>query len=115
MWIPRGHAHTSKEDFPNTSMAQHCSRQHGQQERHAGRGALRQTGYWMMACSSQYSTASSYFSLSMGTPLPPCSLPIAFRMIVMGCQGKDRNMTGQDGDGSLDGPMPEPLQSAGFP
>lgn len=35
----------------------------------------------------QKSTEALYFSNSKGTPLPPCSLPSALRITVIGCIG----------------------------
>lgn len=43
--------------------------------------------YSTAAWVSQYATASSYFCLSKGTPLPPSSLPRAFRSMVIGFIG----------------------------
>lgn len=53
-------------------------------------GDSRQTNAYIFLITAwfrQYSTAFMYSSRSIGTPEPPCSLPTAFLIIVMGFMG----------------------------
>jgi hypothetical protein len=53
--------------------------------------------YCIVACASQYVAAASYCARHRVTPLPPSSLPSAFRIIVMGCTAHEAGAGGRVG------------------